>query len=292
MLGYAHQTHAAAMAARRQEYAGKDMGKGNTKYASKVPDERGYITYTEDEDRIWSELYARQMNILPGRASQVYLDYLEALELPKDRVPQLPEVSEVLRAHTGWEAAPVPALIPFTQFFNLLAERKFPAATFIRSREEMEYLQEPDIFHEVFGHCPLLLDEGFAAFSHAYGQAGAAARKEDHAMLARLYWFTVEFGLMQPPGGELRAYGAGLCSSIGEVRYALDSDVPERRRFDPVAALRTPYRIDIFQTVYYVIESAAELYDLAQRDLLGLIREARALGMFPPTFPPKEAAAS
>jgi phenylalanine-4-hydroxylase len=267
------------------------MGKGSSKYNSKIPDARGYIDYTEEEDRIWAELYARQERILPGRACDAYLNYLATLGLPKDRVPQLPDVSKVLKDHTGWEVAPVPALIPFTQFFNLLKDRKFPAATFIRSREEMEYLQEPDIFHEVFGHCPLLLDEGFAAFSHAYGKAGAAARKEDHAMLARLYWFTVEFGLIRPPGGELRAYGAGLCSSIGEARYALESDVPERRRFDPLDALRTPYRIDIFQTVYYVIESSAELYELAQQDLLALIREARSLGMFPPTFPPKEAAA-
>ena len=268
------------------------MGKGSSKYSSKVPDARGYIDYTAEEDRTWQELYERQMGILPGRACSAYLDYQKTLGLPHDRVPQLPDVSKVLKAHTGWEVAPVPALIPFTQFFNLLADRKFPAATFIRSREEMEYLQEPDIFHEVFGHCPLLLDEGFAAFSHAYGKAGAAARKEDHAMLARLYWFTVEFGLIQPPGGELRAYGAGLCSSIGEVCYALESDAPERRRFDPLDALRTPYRIDIFQTVYYIIESSAELYELAQRDLLALIAQARQLGMFPPTFPPKEAAAS
>jgi len=267
------------------------MGKGSSKYQAKIPDAHGYIDYTEDEHRIWSELYARQERLLPGRACEAYLGYLDTLGLPKDQVPQLRDVSKVLKAHTGWEVAPVPALIPFTEFFALLADRKFPAATFIRSRDEMEYLQEPDIFHEVFGHCPLLLDEGFAAFSHAYGRAGAAARKEDHAMLARLYWFTVEFGLIQPPGGELRAYGAGLCSSIGEVKYALDSDLPERRRFDPMAALRTPYRIDIFQTVYYVIESSAELYDLAQRDLLAMIVEARKLGMFPPTFPPKEAAA-
>jgi len=267
------------------------MGKG-TKYASKAPDENGFIRYTEDEDRIWSELYDRQMDILPGRACSAYLRNLATLALPTDKVPQLPHVSEVLRARTGWEVAPVPALIPFTDFFNLLADRKFPAATFIRSREEMEYLQEPDIFHEVFGHCPLLLDEGFAEFSHAYGRAGAAARKEDHAMLARLYWFTVEFGLIQPPGRELRAYGAGLCSSIGEVQYALASDVPIRKPFDPIDALRTPYRIDIYQTVYYVIQSSDELFRLAQMDLLAMIGEARRLGMHPPTFPPKQKAAS
>lgn len=267
------------------------MGKG-TNYASKVPDDKGYISYTEEEDQIWSELYQRQMEILPGRACSAYLENLDKLEFPRDRVPQLPAVSEILRSNTGWEVAPVPALIPFTQFFSLLADKKFPAATFIRTREEMEYLQEPDVFHEVFGHCPLLLDEGFAAFSHAYGRAGAAAAKEDHAMLARLYWFTVEFGLIRRPGRELRAYGAGLCSSIGEVQYALDSDAPLRKPFDPIDALRTPYRIDIYQTVYFVIQSSDELYRLAQMDLLAMIGEARRLGMHAPTFPPKEMAAS
>jgi phenylalanine-4-hydroxylase len=266
------------------------MGKG-TKYASKIPDDNGFIQYSDEENRIWSELYARQMEILPGRACSAYLNNLEELGLPRDRVPQLPHVSEVLRQRTGWEVAPVPALIPFTEFFNLLANKKFPAATFIRCRDEMEYLQEPDIFHEVFGHCPLLLDEGFAAFSHAYGKAGVAARKEDHAMLARLYWFTVEFGLIRRPGRELRAYGAGLCSSIGEVPYALDSNVPVRKPFDPVDALRTPYRIDIYQTVYFVIQSSDDLYRLAQLNLLDMIVEARRLGMHAPTFPPKQKAA-
>jgi phenylalanine-4-hydroxylase len=266
------------------------MGK-STKYASKIPDDNGLIQYSDEENRIWSELYAGQMEILPGRACSAYLNNLEELGLPRDRVPQLPDVSEVLRQRTGWEVAPVPALIPFTEFFNLLANKKFPAATFIRCRDEMEYLQEPDIFHEVFGHCPLLLDEGFAAFSHAYGKAGVAARKEDHAMLARLYWFTVEFGLIRRPGRELRAYGAGLCSSIGEVQYALDSNVPVRKPFDPVDALRTPYRIDIYQTVYFVIQSSDDLYRLAQLNLLDMIVEARRLGMHAPTFPPKQKAA-
>jgi phenylalanine-4-hydroxylase len=268
------------------------MGKGSSKYASKTPDENGYIAYSEDEDQIWSELYSRQIDMLPGRACSAFLNNLEALGLPRNRVPQLPEVSTVLREHTGWEVAPVPALIPFTEFFNLLANKRFPAATFIRTREEMEYLQEPDIFHEIFGHTPLLLDKGFAAFSHAYGKAGVAARKEDHAMLARLYWFTVEFGLIHRPGKELRAYGAGLCSSIGEVKYALDSPVPIRKRFDPVDVLRTPYRIDIFQPIYFVIESSEELYQLAQMDLLAMIEEARKLGMHPPAFPPKQKVAS
>ncbi len=203
-------------------------------------------------------------------------------------MPQCKDVSRVLRQHTGWEVAPVPALINFDKFFKLLADKKFPAASFIRSREELDYLEEPDIFHEIFGHTPLLTDPRFAAFTHAYGKAGLAASKEDRVMLARLYWFTVEFGLIHRPGEGLRTYGAGIVSSIGETPYALESDEPQRKPFDPVDALRTPYRIDIFQTVYFVIESFDELFSLAQRDLIALIREARRLGMHAPTFPPKE----
>jgi phenylalanine-4-hydroxylase len=265
------------------------MGKG-TKYVAKVPDERGFIHYTEEENRIWSELTARQKKVLPGRACAEYLQALDRLELPDDRVPQCEEVSRVLREYTGWEVAPVPALINFTDFFNLLANKRFPAATFIRTREEMEYLQEPDIFHEIFGHTPLLTDPRFAAFTHAYGKAGAAVRKEDRPMLARLYWFTVEFGLIHRPQEGLRTYGAGVVSSSGETVYSLESDQPERKPFDPLDVLRTPYRIDIYQPIYFVIESFDTLFEVAQMDLLALIGQARKLGMHPPAFPPKEAA--
>jgi phenylalanine-4-hydroxylase len=185
--------------------------------------------------------------------------------------------------------APVPALIDFTSFFRLLANRQFPAATFIRRREDMDYLQEPDIFHEIFGHTPLLTDYRFAAFTEAYGKAGLAADKRDHAMLARLFWFTVEFGLIQTSDG-LRSYGAGLVSSPGELLYAMESETPERRPFDPLDALRTPYRIDIYQTVYFVLDSYDTLFELAQTDLIPMIAEARRLGMHAPTFPVKEIA--
>ncbi len=249
------------------------MGKG-TKYVAKVPDENGHIHYTEEENRIWHELITRQKPALPGRACKAYINALSRLDLPEDRVPQCEEVSRVLRDYTGWEVAPVPALINFTDFFNLLADRKFPAASFIRTRDEMEYLQEPDIFHEIFGHTPHLTDPRFAAFTHAYGKAGAAARKEDRPWLARLYWFTVEFGLV---------------SSIAETKYALDSDVPLRKPFDVIDVLRTPYRIDIMQPVYFVLESFDTLFEVAQMDLLGLIDEAKRLGMHEPLYPPKEA---
>jgi phenylalanine-4-hydroxylase len=264
------------------------MGKFS-KYTAKVPDESGIIHYTEEENRIWHDLITTQFPMLPGRACDEYIQAMHLMDFPHDRIPQLHEISAVLQDYTGWSVEPVPALIDFTSFFKLLATRRFPAATFIRSREEIDYLQEPDIFHEIFGHTPLLTDYRFAAFSEAYGKAGLAADKRDHAMLARLFWFTVEFGLINTAQG-LRSYGAGIVSSPGELIYALESDVPALKRLDPVDALRTPYRIDIYQTVYFLIESFDELYNLARSDLISLVHEARRLGMHAPSFPLKEIA--
>jgi phenylalanine-4-hydroxylase len=261
----------------------------STRYISHTPDERGYIRYSDEENATWATLIERQLPRLAGNVCQEYIDALALMDFPRDRIPQLPEVSEVLMEHTGWSVAPVPALIDFTSFFKLLANRQFPAATFIRSSHDLDYLEEPDIFHEIFGHTPLLTDYRFAAFTEAYGKAGLAADKRDHAMLARLFWVTVEFGLIQTPAG-LKSYGAGIVSSPGELDYALHSPAPERRPFDALNALRTPYRIDIYQTVYYVLESFDTLFELANTDLAPLITEARRLGMFEPTYPLKEIA--
>ena len=259
------------------------------KYTSRTPDKNGIIHYSDEEHGVWHDLITTQYPMLADHACNEYVQALHLMDFPHDRIPQLHEVSEVLMDYTGWSVAPVTALIDFTSFFKLLAERKFPAATFIRCRDEMEYLEEPDIFHEIFGHTPLLTDYRFAAFSEAYGKAGLAADKRDHAMLARLFWFTVEFGLIQTSEG-LRSYGAGIVSSPGELKYALESDIPLRKKLDPVDALRTPYRIDIYQTVYFIIESFDELLDLAQGDLISLVNQARALGMHAPTYPLKESA--
>jgi phenylalanine-4-hydroxylase len=262
------------------------MGK-STKYVAKVPDENGIIPYSDEEHSVWNDLYARQIDIIQGRVCDEFLEGLEILNLPIDRIPQPHEVSRVLHERTGWEIAPVPALINFDRFFKLLAERKFPAASFIRSREEMDYLQEPDIFHEIFGHTAMLTHQAFADFTEAYGKAGLQASKEERVFLARLYWFTVEFGLLQTPDG-FRIYGGGIASSPGETVYSLESPEPIRRPFDPIDALRTPYRIDIYQTVYYILDRMDDLFELANTDLLGLIRQARALGQFAPTYPPKQ----
>lgn len=258
-----------------------------TDYIARRADESGFIDYPQQEHDIWGELYARQAVNLPGRACKEYMQGLNDLAMPTDRIPQLGEIDNVLLATTGWKTAAVPALISFGRFFELLANKEFPVATFIRSKEEFDYLQEPDIFHEIFGHCPLLTNPSFANFSHIYGQLGLNASKEDRVFLARLYWFTVEFGLLQPQNGELCIYGGGILSSPGETLYAIESETPERRPFDLLDVLRTPYRIDIMQPVYYVIENISMLDDIAKMDIMSYVTKARQLGLFSPKFPPK-----
>ena len=264
------------------------MGQGFA-YVSRAPDASGRVAYTDDENAIWAELYARQAMAIRGKACDEFMHGLDVLRLPQDRVPQVAEVSAALKRETGWEVAPVPALIPFLDFCALLAERRFPAATFVRRREELNYLQEPDIFHEIFGHAPLLTNPYFAQFTEAFGKLGLACGDEDRVYLERLYWFTVEFGLVRKPGAELRIYGGGILSSIGETEYAFRSELPLRKRFELVEMLRTPYRIDIMQPLYYVLEDLRELYELAQRDILSEIQQARRFGMLPPLFTPKAA---
>jgi phenylalanine-4-hydroxylase len=262
------------------------MGKG-TKYVARQPDSDGLVRYTDDEHAVWATLYERQHRAIRGKACDEFFQGLDLLRMPSDRIPQLPEISKILRRETGWEVAYVPALIPFSEFFKLLANRQFPAATFIRSREELDYLQEPDIFHEIFGHTPLLTNKYFGDFTHTYGKLGLAASKEDRVFLARMYWFTVEFGLIQPPGKPMRIYGGGILSSIGETEYAINSATPQRKRFSIVDALRTPYRIDIMQPLYYYLEDLRELYELTQKDLMALVADAKKLGLFAPLYPPK-----
>ncbi len=262
------------------------MGKTST-YESKIPDARGLISYPDAENAVWRDLYARQKALLPGRACRAFVQGIDLLELPHDRVPQLAEVNDRLQEVSGFGVEPVPALISPKRFFTLLAERRFPAATFIRRREDFDYLQEPDVFHEIFGHCPMLTLPAYADYLQAYGETALRLDKSYLWMMQRLFWFTVEFGLIETEEG-IRIYGAGIASSAGETPYALESDKPERRPFDALTVFRTPYRIDIFQTVYYVIDSAKQLYDLVTGDLVPIMDEAKRLGSLAPTFPPKE----
>jgi len=255
-----------------------------TLYISKPVDANGIAHYTEEENAVWQILIERQLKIIENRACDEHFEGIKILNMPMDRIPQCNEISAALHKATGWELEPVSALIPFEKFFYLLANRKFPAATFIRRRDELDYLQEPDIFHEVFGHSPLLTNPGYAEFTHTYGKLGMNANKEDRALLARLYWFTIEFGLIKQ-NNKLRVYGGGILSSKGETVYSLEDPNVERRPFDPLEALRTPYRIDIMQPIYYVIDSFDTLFDLTNMDLIGLIRKARELGEYDPLYP-------
>jgi phenylalanine-4-hydroxylase len=211
---------------------------------------------------------------------------LQLLNLPKNRIPQCPEISAALKNATGWQVEPVAALIPAIQFFTLIANKKFPAATFIRRRQELDYLEEPDMFHEAFGHCPLLTNQGYADFTEMYGKLALKASDEDREMLARLYWFTIEFGLINTKRG-LRAYGGGILSSNSETKYCIDSPVPIRKPYDPIDILRTPYRIDIMQPVYFVIDNFDVLFHLADMDIMGLVAKAKRLGMHRPLFEEK-----
>lgn len=255
----------------------------NTKYTSRQPDEKGYIHYTPEENAVWTQLITRQREIVKNRACEDYLRGLEILQLPEDHVPQCHEISKRLTAASGWTVVPVPALISANEFFTLLSERKFPAASFIRIPEELDYLEEPDIFHELFGHCPMLTNPVYADFMQHYGQLALNAPEADRDLLARLYWFTVEFGLINTEHG-LRIYGGGILSSKNETIYAVESAKPTRLPFTGLDALRTPYRIDIMQPVYFVINDFAELYNLLKKDIHQTIVQAKSLGEFPPHF--------
>lgn len=249
-------------------------------YTAHQSDADGRIAWTDTEHHTWHTLITRQLNNLPDKACDEYLQGLERLNLPTDHIPVIKEVSSVLYDATGWQCAEVPALISFDHFFQLLSERKFPIATFIRRPEDMEYLQEPDIFHEIFGHCGMLTHPAFADFTAHYGKLGLAASKQDRVYLARLYWFTVEFGLLDTAQGT-KIYGGGILSSPQETLYAHGSTVPERRAFDVLDVLRTRYRIDVLQPIYYMLNGVNDLFDLSKLDIMAKVNEAKELGLFP-----------
>ena len=258
-----------------------------TQYHSKPVSQEGWVEWSLEEDAIWHDLVKRQLDVIDDRACEAYLHGLTLLDLPLDRVPQLPEINKVLKETTGWQVQPVPALIDFDRFFDLLANKRFPVATFLRTRDEFDYLQEPDFFHEIFGHCAMLTNPDFAAFTEQYGKLGQAATSKQRGYLARLYWFTVEFGLVKE-SDRLKIYGGGILSSPAETNYALEGDMAVRERFDLQTVLRTPYRIDIMQPKYYVINDLAELFQISQENLLQQADLAIDAGLLPPLFEPKE----
>ena len=238
--------------------------------------------YTPEEHTTWDTLFARQAKLLPGRASNAWLKGLDVLRLDKPGIPDFAELSERLMKLTGWQVVAVPGLVPDDVFFDHMANRRFVAGNFIRRPDQLDYLQEPDVFHDVFGHVPMLADPVFADYLEAYGKGGQRAMQHDALKwLGRLYWYTVEFGLIAEPEG-LRIYGSGIVSSFSESRFALDDPSPNRIALDLARVMRTEYRIDDFQQNYFVIPSFDELLRLTvETDFAPLYETLKALPDIP-----------
>ena len=238
-----------------------------------------YASYTAADHDTYRRLYERQRALLPGLASQAFIDALPSLGA-SDRIPRFEEVTERLYKATGWELVGVPGLIPEVPFFTLLANRKFPVTDWIRKPEEFEYIVEPDIFHDLFGHVPLLFNPVFADYVQRYGQGGLKAQGLGSCeMLSRLYWYTIEFGLIRE-AGQLRAYGAGILSSSGELAYSVQSPEPQRIPLDLERTMRTRYKIDTYQQTYFVIDSFEQLFEMTAADFAPIYERLRGLPEF------------
>lgn len=223
--------------------------------------EPAQTVYTSEDDAIWNDLFARQMDVLPGRAASAFMTGLQKLNLNRGGVPEFDKLSEDLGALTGWSVVPVPMLIPDHVFFWHLANRRFPAGNFIRTRETFDYIQEPDVFHDVFGHVPMLTDPVYADYMQEYGKAGWKAMRYNRLKaLGSLYWYTVEFGLIEEKPGDIRAYGAGILSGPTEVVYAVEAESPNRIMLNVDRVMRTDYVISDLQPTYFVIDSFEDLF--------------------------------
>ena len=235
--------------------------------------------YTEQDHDTYRRLYERQTAQLPGLASQAFIDALPHLGA-KERIPRFEDINEQLHKATRWELVAVPGLIPEEPFFSLLANRKFPVTDWIRKPEEFEYIVEPDVFHDLYGHVPMLFNPHIADYMQNYGEGGLkAARLGSCEMLSRLYWYTIEFGLIREAGA-LRAYGAGILSSAGELPYSVRSTEPQRRAIDLLRTMRTRYKIDSYQQTYFVIDSFEQLFALTAPDFTPLYACLRKLPEF------------
>jgi phenylalanine-4-hydroxylase len=239
--------------------------------------EQNWQSYSEEEHAVWRLLFERQQKLLVGRACGEYLDGLGALGVAAGGIPDFRRLSDVLDRTTGWRIVAVPGLVPDAVFFGHLARRRFPSTCFIRRPDQLDYLQEPDVFHDICGHVPLLMNPIFADYMQAYGEGGLKAQGLGHLQhLARLYWYTVEFGLIATPAG-LRIYGSGILSSAGESIYCLDDPRPHRLGFDLRRVMRTRYRIDRFQETYFVIDNFAQLFEATRPDFAPIYREIAVL---------------
>jgi len=244
--------------------------------------EQDWDAYTPEEHDIWRTLFRRQEEILQGRAVPEFLEAMHALEMTADGIPRFERLTEMLMPVTGWTIVAVPGLVPGEIFFEHLANRRFPVTRWIRTREQMDYLEEPDLFHDLFGHVPLLMNPVFADYMAAYGTAGLKAMDMGCLdYLGRLYWYTVEFGLINTPDG-LRIYGAGIASSKGESIWCLEDPSPNRIGFDLKRVMNTHYRIDDYQETYFVIDSYDQLFAETTQDLTPLYRQLQGRPPYEP----------
>jgi phenylalanine-4-hydroxylase len=238
--------------------------------------DQGWRDYSSEEHSIWKTLFERQTMLLPGRACNEFIEGMRELPISGSCIPDFRELSEILLQRTGWEVVAVPGLVSDALFFEHLANRRFPSGNFIRKANQLDYLEEPDVFHDVFGHVPMLMNPIFADYMQAYGVGGLRAQEAGVLKnLARVYWYSVEFGLVEQAEG-LRIYGAGISSSYSESVFSLESSSPNRIRFDLTRVMRTGYRIDDFQESYFVISGFDELLELAKIDFFPFYEKAKA----------------
>lgn len=240
-------------------------------------------SYRATEHHLWQQLYTRQVAVAKRYAADAFLSGLSRLQMPQDRVPRFDEASEKLRALTGWSIVAVPGLIPEDAFFLHLAKRQFPVTVWLRRPDEIDYLVEPDVFHDFFGHVPLLTQPVFADYLQEYGRKGKEAiQLGTTKMLTRLFWYMVEFGLIRGADG-IKAYGAGMLSSATETAFSVDSDVPHRIKFDLARVMRTDYRIDSFQQSYFVIDDFSDLFEAMQRPFAPVYADLHGETLIPAT---------
>ena len=244
--------------------------------------DQGWHNYTPQEHAVWKTLFERQSKLLPGRACDEFVRGMQDLPIGPDQIPNFEQLSETLSQRTGWQIVAVPGLVPDDVFFEHLAHRRFPAGHFIRKPHELDYLEEPDVFHDVFGHVPMLMNPAIADYIQAYGEGGLRAKRLGVLeKLARVYWYTVEFGLVKQPDG-LRVYGAGIASSATETVFSVEDDSPNRVAFDLERVMRTNYRIDDFQESYFVLDNLNDLLELARIDFAPLYERVAGASDFEP----------
>jgi phenylalanine-4-hydroxylase len=244
--------------------------------------DQGWASYTAQDHAVWKTLFERQGKLLPGRACDEFIRGMRDLPIGADRIPNFEQLSEALMKRTGWQVVAVPGLVPDDVFFEHLANRRFPSGQFIRKPDQLDYLEEPDVFHDVFGHVPMLMNPVIADYIQAYGEGGLRAKKLGVLdLLARVYWYTVEFGLVRQPDG-LRIYGAGIVSSATETVFSLEDRSPNRLGFDLERVMRTRYRIDDFQESYFVLDHLDDLLELAHIDFAPLYQRAASASEYEP----------